>query len=168
MDIYIYGFEILISNIVNFCIILILGLLFHQFFHAMLFYIAFVVTRSYTGGYHASTYLKCNLAFASIFIVTVLLTRLLLPTISLVYLLGFIAIYFGTVLEYAPIENSNKAILEMDKIRYRKISIVISIFWSVITIALYFTAKSYATTLSLTLTMIAMLMIVEVNRRKEL
>ncbi len=167
-DIYVYGFEIFFSNVINFTLILFLGYLFHQFYQAMLFYIAFVVTRSFSGGYHASTYIKCNIAFASIFIITMLISRLLLPTISLVYLLGFMAIYIGTILEYAPIENSNKVLLEADKQKYRKISIVISICWSVIVIALYFIAKEYATTLALTLVMIAMLMLIEVNKRKEL
>lgn len=167
-DIYIYGFEIFFSNIINFIIIMGLGCLLNQFYQAILFYIVFVVTRSYTGGYHASTYLKCNIAFASVFLVTMFITRMLLPTISLVYLLGFMAIYIGSVLEYAPIENGKKVLSETDKQKYRKVSIIISLCWSVAVIILYFFEKEYATTLTLTLVMIAMLMLIEVNKKKEM
>ncbi len=167
-DIYIYGFEIFFSNLINFTIVVVLGYLLNELAHAALFYIAFVVTRSYSGGYHASTYLKCNIAFASVFILTMIISRLSLPGISLIYLLVFLAIYVGCILEYAPIENSNKPLSEPGKNKYRKISIVISMCWTVIVIALYFIAKEYATTLTLTLVMIAMLMLIEVNKRKEL
>ncbi len=167
-DIYIYGFEIFFSNVINFTIVIVLGFLLKQFYQALLFYIAFVITRSYSGGYHASTYLKCNIVFASVFLVTMLLSRILLPTISLVYLLVFMAIYIGCILEYAPIVNSNKQLLDADKIRYRKISIAISICWVVAVIALYFLAKEYAATLTLTLVMVALLMLIEVNKRKEM
>lgn len=167
-DIYIYGFEIFFSNLINFTIVMVLGLLLNQFFHAMLFYVVFVVTRSYSGGYHASTYLKCNLTFASVLLVTLLISRLLLPTISLAYLLVFMAIYVGCILEYAPIENNHKKLLDSDKIKYRKISIVISICWTAVAIVLYFIAKEFAATLTLTLVMVAMLMLIEVNKRKEL
>lgn len=166
-EIYVYGFEILFSNIVNFVLIMVMGLLFKQFYHALLFYTVFVVTRSYCGGYHASTYMKCNITFVGTFIVTVIASNMIYPTISFVYLIVFLAIYIGCILEYAPIDNVHKRLTEEDKSRYRNISIIISVFWTVITIALYFLAKHYATTLTLTLVMIAMLMLIEVNKKKE-
>jgi hypothetical protein len=78
------------------------------------------------------------------------------------------AIYVGCILEYAPIENHHKKLLEADKIKYRKISIIISICWTSAAIILYFIAKEFAATLTLTLVMVAMLMLIEVNKRKEL
>lgn len=167
-EVYIYGFEIFFSNIVNFILIMGVGLFLKQFYHALLFYIVFVVTRSYCGGYHASTYVKCNIAFVGTFIVTVIASNIIYPTISLVYVVAFLAIYIGCILEYAPIDNIHKRLTEEDKNKFRKISIIISIFWTVTVITLYFLAKHYATTLAFTLVMIAMLMLIEVNKRKEL
>ncbi|BCJ92457.1 accessory gene regulator [Anaerocolumna cellulosilytica] len=166
-EIYVYGFEILFSNIVNFILIMVMGLLLKQFHHALLFYIVFVVTRSYCGGYHASTYMKCNITFVGTFIVTVIASNMIYPTISFVYLIVFLAIYVGCVLEYAPIDNVHKRLTEEEKGRYRKISILISVFWTVTVFVLYFLSKHYATTLTLTLVMIAMLMLIEVNKKKE-
>lgn len=165
-DIYIYGFEIFFSNIVNLLIVVILGFLAHQFYHAALFYIVFMITRSYSGGYHASTYLKCNIAFGSVFITTMIISRLLVSESSPVYLIMLLAIYIGCIFEYAPIENENKKLTEGDKQKHRKTSILISICWTLLVFVLYFISRTYATTLTLTLAMIAMLMLIEVNKRK--
>ena len=64
LDIYIYGFEVLISGALSLFIGLILGLIFSQLVECIVFLIVFVTLRKYCGGYHADTYLKCNTVFA--------------------------------------------------------------------------------------------------------
>ena len=166
-DIYIYGFEIFISNTINFCLIMGLGLALREIAHSVLFYVVFVVTRSFSGGYHAGTYLKCNILFAVIYMTTLLLSKLMNPFMSLVYILVFLAIYIGCILEYAPIDSEHKKLNKEDKKRFKKTCIIISLVWTGIIIILYLTAKEYATTLTLTLVMIAMLMLIEVYKRRE-
>ncbi len=70
-------------------------------------------------------------------------------------------------MEYAPIDNEHKKISAEDKKKYRRISIWISVLWSAVDIVLYLTVKKYAITLTITLVIIAMLMVIEINRRKE-
>lgn len=167
-DVYIYGFEILVSNIINLCLIVGLGFIMGTVSHSVLFYIVFVVTRSYSGGYHAESYFKCNVLFTVIYLTTLLLSKLMNPFMSLVYLLVFLAIYVGCIIEYAPIDNEHKKLTTKDKKRFKKISIIISFIWTGIIIILYLTAKEYATTLTLTLVMIAVLMLTEVYKRREI
>lgn len=57
VDIYKYGVEITISSIIGFILILIIGLIFKSLMQALIFYIIFIILRSFTGGYHASSYL---------------------------------------------------------------------------------------------------------------
>lgn len=166
-DIYIYGYEIIISNIVNFLIILTLGLLLHQVIDGFLFYIVFIITRQYCGGYHANTYLKCNILFGTLCLVTLCFSKMLYPYTSFISLLILFLIYIGCILEYAPIDNEHKKISAEDKKKYRRISIWISVLWSAVDIVLYLTVKKYAITLTITLVIIAMLMVIEINRRKE-
>lgn len=166
-DIYVYGYEIIISNIVNFLIILSVGLLLHQVIDGFLFYIVFIITRQYCGGYHANTYLKCNILFGTLCLVTLCFSNMLYDT-SFISLFILFLIYVGCILEYAPIDNEHKKISAEDKKKYRRISIWISILWSAVDIVLYYTAKKYAITLTITLVIIAMLMVIEINRRKEL
>lgn len=166
-DIYIYGFEICISNVINFCLIMGLGFVLREVINSILFYVVFVVTRSYSGGYHAESYLKCNALFTIIYLATILFTKVMTPFMSFVYLLIFLAIYIGCIIEYAPIDSENKKLTKEDKIKFKKICISISLGWTVIIAILYLTAREYATTITLTLVMIAMLMLVEVNKRRE-
>jgi accessory gene regulator B len=166
-DVYIYGFEILISNVINFCLIMGLGIMFREFIHSFLFYVVFVVTRSFCGGYHAGSYLKCNVLFTVIYLTTLLFSKLMNPFMSLVYLFIFLAIYIGCVIEYAPIDSENKKLTKDNKQRFKSISILISLMWTGLIVILYLTAREYATTITLTLVMIALLMLVEVNKRRE-
>lgn len=166
-EIYSYGFEIMLSNITNFLLILVIGLLYNNVIHTLVFYFVFVVTRSYSGGYHAKNYFKCNMIFASICFITLFLSNLLNKNMSLVYLVVFLSIYLGCIFEYAPIDSENKRLTVEEKEKYKKISQNISYIWSGIIVILYFTAKEYATTLTLTLVMIAVLMLIEVNKTRE-
>jgi accessory gene regulator B len=166
-DIYIYGYEIMLSNVVNFLIILSLSLFLNQLIDGFLFYITFIITRQYCGGYHANTYLKCNLIFGFLCLLTLFFSNILYPYISFISLMILFFIYIGCIFEYAPIDNEYKRLSEKDKKKYRKISIWISVLWLVVDILLFFTAKEYAITLTITLVIIAMLMVIEINRRKE-
>lgn len=166
-EVYIYGFEICISNVINFCLIMGFGLILREVINSVLFYIVFVVTRSFSGGYHADSYLKCNVLFASIYLITILFTKVMTPFMSLVYLLVFLAIYIGCIIEYAPIDSENKKLTKDNKVKFKRVSILISFIWTAIITIFYLIAREYATTITFTLVMIAMLMLVEVNKRRE-
>lgn len=60
-DIYVYGYEIIISTVITFALLAITGLLFGKFIEAVAFFCVFYFLRRRTGGYHAKTYFKCNL-----------------------------------------------------------------------------------------------------------
>lgn len=85
LDIYIYGFEIMISNIICFGMGLVIGAVCSEFIECILFLIVFILLRRYCGGYHAETYLKCDI----IFMTNILLVMLMLKFIS-AYSLFFI------------------------------------------------------------------------------
>ena len=63
MAIYKYGYEILISNIINISVALIVGAIFSEFIESIIFLMVFAIMRKYCGGYHANTYLKCEIIF---------------------------------------------------------------------------------------------------------
>ena len=59
---YQYGVEITISSFLNIFLILCLGTVLHKINHAIVFLAVFISLRHLTGGFHASTYFKCNLS----------------------------------------------------------------------------------------------------------
>ena len=58
-----YGIEVTISTLLNCLIVFLIGIFFNMFAESIVFLAAFTPLRIYSGGYHADTYLKCNLIF---------------------------------------------------------------------------------------------------------
>ena len=54
-DIYIYGFELLISFFFSTIGVLIIGIILGRFLQTLMFLATFILLRSFTGGYHANT-----------------------------------------------------------------------------------------------------------------
>lgn len=63
-ELYIYGFFMLLSNLMYLILACFLGLLSGCILESMIFYIAFQFIRRYAGGYHASTETRCEIVSA--------------------------------------------------------------------------------------------------------
>ena len=61
-----YGFEIIISTLAGFLLVVIIGLCCRELLSAILFYALFIGVRLSTGGYHADTLGKCKIVFIMI------------------------------------------------------------------------------------------------------
>ena len=170
IDIYIYGYETIILGIIDFFIVLIVGLIFNQFITMLIFFTMFISVRLYTGGYHANTVLKCKAVFISICISLVFLSEFKFPYYLhiLIMLLYLITSFF-----LAPIENHNKPLTSEEQMKYRRISIAMSLFWSAVAVFSYFFAIKICTTITVTALFITLLMIIgeygkggEINEKK--
>ena len=60
---YQYGIGITISSIFNILLILLTSLLFRDVLSGVIFLLCFISLRTYSGGYHATTYLRCSIVF---------------------------------------------------------------------------------------------------------
>ena len=58
-EIYVYGFELLISSIIETGALLFVGFLIGKFIETILFLFSFSSIRFFSGGYHANSYIKC-------------------------------------------------------------------------------------------------------------
>lgn len=65
-DLYKYGIEITISSIIGFLLILVIGVICQNIICSLIYYVIFVCLRMLTGGFHATSYLKCNSLFCLI------------------------------------------------------------------------------------------------------
>lgn len=66
--IYAYGLQLLLTSGLTTIVILIIGCWTHQLLETICFLMALISLRHYTGGYHASSYLKCFLLSNSIYL----------------------------------------------------------------------------------------------------
>lgn len=60
-ELYIYGFFMLLSQLMYLILACIFGVIFGCVFESIIFYIAFQFIRRYAGGYHASTETRCEI-----------------------------------------------------------------------------------------------------------
>lgn len=61
VDVYRYGFEITISSILNIILVLCCGIIIGDILASAVYLFVFIILRLFTGGYHATSYLRCNI-----------------------------------------------------------------------------------------------------------
>ncbi len=164
-----YGFEIIISTIVGFLLVVFIGVCCGEIISAILFYIIFVGVRLFTGGYHASTHFRCKLLLCICCTFSVLSTKVFVSNYNFCVQSVIILLYLVTVLLFSPIEHKNAPLDGFTKKRNRAISIIVSfILSSVITFG-YFELKKIAMVSSLTLLVVALLiMLSKFTERRDL
>ena len=77
-DIYVYGIGQGTVLLVNLISVIIIGLLLGMVWQSLVFILAYIPIRSYAGGYHASTQLRCYILSNAV-VVAVLLAIKLVP-----------------------------------------------------------------------------------------
>jgi accessory gene regulator B len=137
-DIYRYGFEILFSSIVNILIILVCGIVFNAFFESIIFLAIIIPLRLFTGGYHADTYLMCNILFLVAFILILFIYKFAPEINYLKYIyISLIVLSELIIIRFSPVENSNKKLTQEKRIKYRRISLIISLLICCLILFLY-------------------------------
>ena len=122
-DIYVYGFELLFSSLMSTSIIFVVGMLLGRIIETILFLITFVLLRSFTGGYHANSYLLCALVTSLSYGFVLLLSELMKVSINAYIILALVGLVVLLIL--APKEHPNKKLTPKKKIKFKIISIII-------------------------------------------
>lgn len=118
-EFYKYGIEISISSFLNIFLVVILGFLIHHVLESVVFLTLFILIRSFTGGYHADTYFRCNLLMCVTFIITVFVNVITSNKLTLPVIIVLICFTEVTVLFLGPIENKNKPIQKSKRIELK-------------------------------------------------
>lgn len=109
-DIFIYGFQLLLSTISSIVSILILSS-FINILYGIVFLLFFMPIRFCAGGYHANTYNKCFIYTNSCFVITLLYSKImpqyLLYIHILIVLVGWLYLW-----SKAPCKNVNNPLNE--------------------------------------------------------
>ncbi len=142
-ELYVYGFFILLSQILYFIIAVIFGIIFNVLLQSVVFYIAFQFIRKYAGGYHASTEGRCEIMSALsilVCIVMIWLSRsydfsLLLFCISLVAVL--------VIAVLCPLDTPEKPLSNKELKYFRKISWLILFIIAALIVVSYIFGWSY-------------------------
>lgn len=139
-EVYEYGIKILLQDTITSVCIIYTGLVMKCLPECITLYLTFASVRRYSGGIHAGKYIVCFIASNLLMSVMMLgikysdrLPFFIFPTMLIAGLV-FIVIC-------SPVENQNKPLSEYERIRYRRISIILTIALSLIAILLGITEK---------------------------
>lgn len=121
-ELYIYGFFILLSQILYFILILIFGIIFNIILESIIFYIAFQFIRRYAGGYHASTETRCEIFSMLSILVCIVVIRLsktydFQTVLLLVTILSAVCIF-----SLCPLDTPEKPLSDKEFKYFRKVS----------------------------------------------
>ncbi|MCM1061639.1 MAG: accessory gene regulator B family protein [Eubacterium sp.] len=162
-DVYQYGIEITLSSMFNIILVALCSLVLGDILAGMIYLFIFIFLRSFTGGYHATTYLRCNITMVVTFIITFAMYKIIkhyaLPlficeTIALVNLIPIIIC--------APVPNKHKPLTEAKRKRSYKLSILIASMLSLIGLILYTLEIPIGAMIIMTVTMVSVLIIIEI------
>jgi len=124
-EIYLFGIKQVLFMLLGFFTMLLIGLLFRAFFYTVIFASAFIPLRSFAGGYHAQTQLRCYFASIAmtVFVAVMYLEVSLSNSVMVVLLL-----VFGTlIIALSPIGSANKPLDNLEKRVYKRKTLQICI-----------------------------------------
>lgn len=131
-----YGVKQLLTILLNLVTTLVIGWLFGMIWESILFTAAYIPLRSYAGGFHAKTPLRCYLY--SIFMIIAVLTVLRYAPEQNIYD-GAAYLISGVVFwKLAPVEDHNKPLDEIEKKVFRKRTILVWCLESAVIILFFF------------------------------
>lgn len=154
-ELYIYGFFILLSQILYFIITVAIGIVFNIIIESIIFYIAFQFIRKYAGGYHASTEARCEILTTLSIIISLSVIKLS-GTYDFVKLLIIISCFSAIcIFILCPLDTVEKPLSDKELKHFRKIS------WLILLIIILFIILAYCFKISLILAPLCMSLILE-------
>ena len=144
LDVYTYGIEICLSSLIGIMLILSIGLISGYFLEGLFYIITLFAIRSYTGGYHADTYFKCNLIYVFSYLFAIGLNILFASLNSAFRIFIYLIIVITSIIVvcmFAPVEN--KTIDEKSKKKFKFISVLAILLVSVASLLLSYLLHFY-------------------------
>lgn len=159
-EIYMYGFKLIIADIINFLIIILLGTVFKRIFDSIVFLVVLCGLRQFTGGFHAKTFWLCRTSMIITYFSVMFLNIVVLNTSPKMICAfnNFLCVIIIFLL--APIENVNKQLTDRQKKSNKLKSLITSIILSVVSIIFVSADKNVGVTISTTLSAVVILMFV--------
>jgi len=123
-EVYIYGINQILAYVLNVSSSLIIGLIFGVTLEIIIFMAAYIPLRSFAGGYHAKTPLRCYI-FSVIMLIVVSIGLKYLCLADWVYY-AVLAVSVFVILALSPVEDKNKPLDEVEHKVYKRRTVLIA------------------------------------------
>ncbi len=109
-----YGIELILATVINFLIVLTIGIAFHRSIETIIFLAIYCSIRKYTGGYHAKNHMRCILTFSGFYLVCIFLWNRLDLLEKHEYLFGGMLVSYVLIWVFAPCLDIKKKLTEIE------------------------------------------------------
>ena len=123
-EIYRYGIQQGLNLALNILTTIIIGVLCGMVYPSILFLVCYMPLRSFCGGYHAKTHLRCYIY--SVIMITCILLVAKYTTFNIVLCEVLVLISLIIILLLAPVEDENKILDSVEKRVFRKRAYIIA------------------------------------------
>ena len=137
IELYQYGFFILLTGFFHFIVTLVLGFFFNVFCESIVFYIMFTLLRSYAGGIHAKTECQCLVLSDLAILICVVGIRILKSSSNVLFTLFLLSSGFGCILSLSPLDTEEKPLTAEERSHFKNLTRRIALGILVIALAAY-------------------------------
>ena len=166
LDVYVYGFELLLSFLFSTTIIVISGFIMDKIAQTFAFLAVFILLRSFSGGYHSNTYFKCSIITFFVYGMVMLFSTHI--RVTLVFYIALLIVGLVVLFIKAPVENPNKELTEQEKKKHRNTSLMLFSFFCLVGMWLNVFTGTIGATIWVTLIVDLVLIFVKTNYKRRI
>lgn len=156
-ELYKFGLEQFMMIALNLITTLAIGLIFRCLVPIIVFMAVYIPLRSFAGGFHAKTPLRCYIYSVMILVCAALAFKYL--TLDGIVYYALTALSFAVIFALAPIDSKNKPLDDIEMTVYRKRARIILCIDVAVGLLLYFTAHTaVASSIAYSLACVAFMM----------
>lgn len=154
---YITGLKLILSDIINFSLIFIIGILTKSFIYSCIYLIVFWTVRKFSGGFHAKAYWICRIVTVGTYILILLVSGMIINYhVIIVPICNIFSVI--TMIAFAPIRHPNKDLTGKEVKANKLCALLTTLFFTVLSIALAIFDRKEGLVISLTLFAVTVLM----------
>lgn len=137
-EIYAYGYEIIISETINWIITIIIAIFTKKIIETAVYMLAFMRLRGALGGFHAKSHMGCIVISALVYVLCLYIINKTPINIYWILIVGGLLLHMGLVIKIAPVAHPNKPFInEREYLKFKKKSYKLSFIYCGICIMLF-------------------------------
>ncbi len=161
LPIYKYGLSAFVNSFSQIILLFLLGLCYGVVSETVTFLLVFILTRRFTGGYHADTKLKCLLLGVFMWFIATSVSKVSL-SLNAILLLYLVIVIFSVVItfKYAPVEHHNKPLNRSIYLQNKRFGRICASVCLMVGILMYFIDVSVSHTIMMTIFLVSILILI--------
>ncbi len=149
-DIYSYGYEIIIAEVINWLVTVVIMLLTGTILETIVYMYVFIQLRESMGGFHANSHTGCIVISNVVYILVLFIIKYMPLNMYMPFIAIGLVIHFIITLSIAPIAHVNKPFINSnERLKFKKKSYKLSIIYCVICLVCLITSYGILPVLSL-------------------